>query len=96
MKYSHLLVSLLTFTLALGQATAAITVTYSMSNSTLIPDGDLSGIVQTINVSASGLASIDRVTVHLLTSSGWNGDLYAYLAHSGIISVLINRPGSGA
>jgi subtilisin-like proprotein convertase family protein len=93
MKYSHLLVSLLTFALALGQATAAITVTYSMSNSTLIPDGDLSGIVQTINVSASGLASIDRVTVHLLTSSGWNGDLYAYLAHSGIISVLINRPG---
>ena len=92
MKHPILLVS----ALALGHATAAITETYLMSNSTLIPDADLNGIVQTINVSSSGLASIDHLTVQIETSGGWNGDLYAYLWHNGVISVLVNRPGRSA
>lgn len=82
--------------LALGHASAAITETYIKSVSTLIPDADLSGIVQTINVSSSGLASIDQLEVQLEVSGGWSGDLYAYLWHDGIISVLVNRPGRSA
>jgi hypothetical protein len=30
------------------------------------------------------------------TQGGWNGDLYAYLEHNGVISVLLNRPGRTA
>ncbi len=33
------------------------------------------------------------VTLTLVTSSGWNGDLYAYLEHKGAITVLVNRAG---
>ena len=33
------------------------------------------------------------VTLTLVTSSGWNGDLYAYLEHKGAITVLLNRAG---
>jgi hypothetical protein len=89
MKHHNILVA----ALSIGHASAAITETYTMVNPTLIPDADLNGIVQTINVSTSGLASIDLLTVNLETSGGWNGDLYAYLSHSGFISVLVNRPG---
>jgi subtilisin-like proprotein convertase family protein len=81
--------------LVLGHAaaTAAVTETYTKSLAAVIPDADLSGIVQTLNVTSSGLASIDSLTVQLETTGGWNGDLYAYLWHDGIISVLVNRPG---
>jgi len=36
---------------------------------------------------------VTSVAVTLVTSSGWNGDLYAYLEHKGAISVLLNRAG---
>lgn len=89
---------LLVSAIALGHATAATTITetYGKSVSAIIPDADLSGIVQTINVSSSGLASIDQLEVQLEVSGGWSGDLYAYLWHNGIISVLVNRPGRSA
>ena len=32
------------------------------------------------------------VEVPITTHNGWNGDLYAYLEHDGVISVLLNRP----
>lgn len=83
------------FLLPLSHATAAtiLTETYNMGVSTLVPDADLNGIVQVIDVSTSNLASIDSVVVHLETTGGWNGDLYAYLSHEGQLSVLVNRPG---
>ena len=89
--------ALLTALLLVGHARAAtITETYSLSTTAVIPDGDLSGLVQTINVTSSTLASIDSLTVQLETSGGWDGDLYAYLWHNGVISVLVNRPGRSA
>ena len=90
MKFTALcLAALLTET---GTAATIITETFSMNASVVIPDADLAGVVQTITPGTS-LASLDRVTVTLVTSGGWNGDLYAYLWHDGVLSVLLNRPG---
>ena len=93
MKFTALcLAALLTGT---GTAATIITETFAMNVSVVIPDADLSGMVQTIKP-ITNLASLDRVTVTLVTSGGWNGDLYAYLWHDGVLSVLINRPGRTA
>jgi serine protease len=67
--------------------TAATTVVYSKTAALEIPDGDASKIA----VTSADL--VTSVTLTLVTSSGWNGDLYAYLEHNGVISVLLNRPG---
>jgi hypothetical protein len=88
--------SLLTLTLLLsaGAANAAtvITETFSMSTTSVIPDGDLSGLVQIINP-ATSITTVDMITITLNTTGGWNGDLYAYLWHDGTLSVMVNRPG---
>ena len=78
--------------LCLG-STQAMTVTYPMAVATLIPDNDANGVLQTITVSNSGLASLDSLTISISTTGGWNGDLYAYLEHDGVLTVLLNRPG---
>ena len=70
---------------------AATTQTYSQSVATQIPDGSASGLVSQIVISYS--ATISSIEIVLLTQNGWNGDLYAYLEHNGVISVLLNRPG---
>ena len=87
-------VSLFTLLIMAGTASAAniITETFSLSTSAVIPDGDLSGLVQIINPSTT-IDSIDSITMTLNTTGGWNGDIYAYLWHDGVISVLLNRPG---
>jgi subtilisin-like proprotein convertase family protein len=82
----------------LGQSVASAAVisqTFSMSNPTAIPDGDLSGLVQSITP-ATGIGNLDTITVTLETTGGWNGDLYAYLWHGGEISILVNRTGRTA
>lgn len=66
--------------------------TYTSSVSAVIPDNDANGIVQTIIV-PEYILSLSQVTVDLSTSGGWNGDLYAYLWHDNVISLLVNRPG---
>ena len=78
--------------LCLG-STQAMTVTYPMAVTTVISDNDPNGILQTITVSNSRLASLDFVTISINTTGGWNGDLYAYLEHDGVLTVLLNRPG---
>ncbi len=79
---------------AAGPAMAAtvITETFFVSTSSVIPDGDLSGLVQVINPSTS-ITNVDLITITLNTTGGWNGDLYAYLWHNGTLSVMVNRPG---
>ena len=86
---------LLTSLLCLGstQAATVITETYSKAVSSLIPDGDVNGVLQTIEVSGSSLIGIDQIIVAITTTGGWNGDLYAYLWHDGVLTVLLNRPG---
>lgn len=76
-----------------AQAATILTETYSMAQTALIPDASSSGVLQSINVASSALASITSMTVTLTTTGGWNGDLYAYLWHDGIITTLVNRVG---
>lgn len=65
----------------------------------LVPDGSDSGIVSIIDIPAStDLIGDLNVTLTLEAEAGgaWNGDLYVYLAHDGVLSVLVNRPGLSA
>src|ERR1035437_2593700 len=71
---------------------------YSPSSGTLntvIPDANPTGISSTLNVSG-GLPTISDVNVTINVSGGFNGDLYAYLSHNGILVPLLNRVGSGS
>ncbi len=72
------------------------TLTGSATPSLLVPDGNDSGLVSTIQIPTTGLTIQDvNVTLNLTgePGGGWNGDLYVYLAHGGVLSVLANRPG---
>ena len=86
------LFTLLLLTAGSASAATVVTETFSMSTATVIPDGDLSGLVQTITP-ATSITNVDLITITLNTTGGWNGDLYAYLWHNGTLSVLVNRPG---
>jgi subtilisin-like proprotein convertase family protein len=57
-----------------------------------IPDGRLTGYQNSQTL--SGLpASITDINVTLNISGGFNGDLYAYLAHGNAVAILLNRVG---
>ena len=71
--------------------TAATTVVHPKTVGLEIPDNESSGLVSQITVSSTEL--ITGLELTLVTSGGWNGDLYAYLEHGGVISVLLNRAG---
>jgi subtilisin-like proprotein convertase family protein len=64
-------------------------------NNGVVPDNDLSGL--TITETATGWSgSINNLSVTLNLSGGWNGDIYAYLYHNGVMSVLLNQVGTPA
>lgn len=63
------------------------------SVSSVIPDNDDVGIVDTRMVNLPNFTKIQSVTVFISLAGGWNGDLYAYLVHDTGFSVLLNRPG---
>ena len=66
-------------------------------NGGAIPDGSLNGWNDTRTVTgASGSWNINDVQVTLDLSGGYNGDLYAYLAHDNGFAVLLNRVGVGS
>lgn len=68
-------------------------VTYVSHPAVDIPDGDLSGIADTIQVTAP-FASIASVQVTLEIEGGYNGDYYVYLRNeSGGFAVLLNSIG---
>lgn len=73
-------------------ATAAITLVSNKQVNTTIPDNNGSGLASVMAVAGGGQA-VSSVEVTLTTRNGWNGDMYAYLEHNGVISVLLNRPG---
>jgi hypothetical protein len=68
---------------------------YTYSGSPVnIQDGNLSGWSDSHTF--SGLPSVIRnITVTLNLSGGYNGDLYAYLSHGGVLLPLLNRVGVG-
>jgi subtilisin-like proprotein convertase family protein len=74
-----------------GLGTAATTQSYSKSVEIEIPDGDITGLASQITVSGTDI--VDSVELTLVTSGGWNGDIYAYVEHNGAITVLLNRAG---
>jgi subtilisin-like proprotein convertase family protein len=57
-----------------------------------IPDNDAAGLLNTQTVT-SDITSIESITVTLNITGGWNGDLYAYVAHESGLAVLLNRVG---
>lgn len=65
------------------------------ANGGLIPDGNLSGWSDTRSVSTMPGGTLQGVAVMLNLSSGWTGDLYAYLVHDSGFSVLLNHVGLG-
>ena len=76
-----------------GAWAASITVGGTSVDNVQIPDNDLNGVAETINLGATGIQSITDVQVTLQVSDGFNGDYYAYLQHGPNISILLNRVG---
>lgn len=77
-------------------AGSAITLSRTWTGTLPVPDNDGTGASSVLAITATGLARIESVTVSLQFSGGWNGDLYAYLAHNGQLAILLNRPGRTA
>ena len=73
----------------------ASTVLLGQIVNTEIPDNNGVGLVSSMPF-VSGDTYVTAVEVLIETTGGWNGDLYAYLEHNGVISVLLNRPGNTA
>ncbi|MEK7951980.1 proprotein convertase P-domain-containing protein [Luteolibacter soli] len=71
---------------------ATIVESHVFSVSTVIPDNSAIGVSDS-RVSVSDIESITSVELTLVTSGGWNGDLYVYLLHGSGFSVLLNRAG---
>ena len=66
--------------------------------SQVIPDNDYSGAAYSFSFNDSAASSITDISVTLNLSGGYNGDIYAYLAHGSTLVQLLNpAPGlSGA
>jgi len=62
-------------------------------NGTTIPDGSYSGWTDTRTVNTMPAGTLNAVAVDLNLSSGWTGDLYAYLVSGSGFVVLLDRVG---
>ena len=97
---SHIRIRTLALTLWLaGPALASadiVTTSWSggFANGGLIPDNNAAGWSDARTVDTAG-GSISSLSVTINLSGGWNGDLYAYLAHYTGYTVLLNRVGRG-
>jgi len=65
-----------------------------LANGGLIPDGNLSGWSDARTVSTMPAGTLQGIAVNLNLSSGWTGDLYAYLVHSSGFATLLNQVGT--
>ena len=77
----------------------AATLSWAAHGAVLIPDGDLNGVSDTLNLSTP-VTEIGTVTITLTFSGvgdgGFNGDLYVTLSHDTGHAVLLNRVGRTA
>jgi subtilisin-like proprotein convertase family protein len=85
------LVSTLMLAFAWGGRAGTYSFNWSVQNGA-IPDGNPIGTVDSRTLIGLG-SSIQDVNVTLNITGGWNGDLYAYLAHDSGFAVLLNRAG---
>lgn len=90
MKYLSSLSALL-----LGGVTAQASLYTSGVVNTVIPDGNPNGIESTITI-GDFIGAVTNMAVYLNVSGGYDGDLYAYLAHDGTMATLLNRIGSSS
>lgn len=65
-------------------------------NGTSIPDGSYSGWTDTRTVNTMPAGTLVGVAVDLQLTSGWAGDLYAYLINDTGFAVLLDRVGGGS
>ena len=97
MKLNTLLIlSVLTATCARAVVPTPGTLSATWSGSQTIPDNNASGLTFQFSLNAPEPVSITNVTVNLILTGGWDGDLYAYLSHGSGFSVLLNRIGSSS
>lgn len=88
--------ALTTLWLLAAALASAATIMTDWTVNAAVPDNSPTGLVDTRVISGSAILGITSVEVRLEFSGGWNGDLYAYLAHDSGFSVLLNRPGRTA
>jgi len=96
MKLKQLMAMVATVTLTCGVAFGQTQTNITFNVNQAIPDGDLSGIALSTNLTLPTLTgSISALSVSLNISGGYNGDLYGYLTRSGGqgFTVLFNRVG---
>jgi subtilisin-like proprotein convertase family protein len=83
--------------LFLGVTTQAALIVQPFSsgfaNSGNIPDGDTTGWSDARTLNGIAEISIADISVRLNLTGGFNGDLYAYLSHDGVLVPLLNRVG---
>ncbi len=74
---------------------AVYTTTFSsgFANNGNIPDGNPTGWFDSRTLSGISDFSIVDVSIGLHISGGFNGDLYAYISHDGVLIPLLNRVG---
>ena len=78
-----------------GVSPASTVISHTWAVSTAVPDNSSTGWSDTRTI-VSPEGSITDVQVQLKLSGGFNGDLYAYLAHESGFAILLNRPGRTA
>jgi subtilisin-like proprotein convertase family protein len=94
-KYLMLMLMTAATTVSLPAQLLTTNWTGGFPNGGVIPDNDPSGLAITETLTGwSG--SVSNVSVTLNLTGGWNGDIYAYLYHDGVMSVLLNRVGTPA
>jgi subtilisin-like proprotein convertase family protein len=94
---THLILLLMALATAASAQSQPLTANWSggFVNNGVVPDNDLSGLAIT-ETPMGWSGSVSDVSVTLNLTGGWNGDIYAYLYHDGVMSVLLNRVGAPA
>jgi subtilisin-like proprotein convertase family protein len=95
MKIKSILVATVALTALAANATLYSTNwNTGFANAGVVPDNNFSGWSDTRTVSTMPAGTFQNIAVNLQLSSGWTGDLYAYLVHSSGFSVLLDRVGT--
>lgn len=83
------------FLLCCGAVSATTVISETWEIGATVPDNSTLGWSDTRFIDSTAGSILD-VQVHLKISGGFNGDLYAYLAHESGFAILLNRPGRTA
>ena len=76
-------------------ASASVTSTWMFPSGKAVPDNNITGLADSRVIPGTGW-HIETLVVSMELTGGWNGDLYAHLAHDSGFAVLLNRIGRSA